>query len=630
MAKVTICLELPVASIYVGEEASFEEQYQQGFKKVLSFLYTHHRFPLSIPFSGEQLVYFQDRHPEALEILKELTNRHQIEVLGVGYYAPIFPLLFPVDRIGQIEKLNAELRSTIGKRPRGMMLFGSIWDSSLVTTFQSCDMEYVHIDSTLVPSTAKGFYPLITSEQGKSVKILPLYANLSPSLEEDGRHWFERVKHAMRRELRNEENSDFPLVLTIPLDPLSYGDFFQSPVCESINALLESARLDAEEELSFSLPQAYLRTAKRFIPAYIPAGMDWQIGQWARTAYKKCENKSRFPITIHDYLNTYRQSKRLYERMVYIRMRLGQSGGDKVRKKAAQEKLWEAQGGLHFLSPQDGLPAQAALRQKAYRALNEAEKLVRESSDFKESFTKFDYNGDGLCEYVCRMQTFHAVIQDYTGQIIELDLINGGPDYVANTDSKRTLFSEQLYERGHSEAGLSPIFFNERKFDARRQEIQLEGQGCFAAAKQALSLRKNYIVTTNGFVLQYILKNESQTRLDAVFEVEANFAQTVFDTEKQYEPELILNGGRKTLSDALPYSVDSGVSMLQILDRADKISFRFEPNEAAGFKADTLCFADGSHALSIRFFWTVSLEADRAMEKTINFAIVPIRKLHSL
>ena len=132
-------------------------------------------------------------------------------------------------------------------------------------------------------------------------------------------------------------------------------------------------------------------------------------------------------------------------------------------------------------------------------------------------------------------------------------------------------------------------------------------------------------MTTNGFVVQYILKNEGNATLNAVFAVETNFAQTVFNTVHQYETELVLDGGKKSLSD-MPYRVDGGVSMLQIIDKADKISFRLEPNEEAGFKADIIRFADDSYTLSLRFFWALSLEAGRAMEKTINFAIVPIRK----
>ena len=121
-----------------------------------------------------------------LQILRELTSRHQVEVLGGGYYSPIFPLLFPVDRSGQIEKMSALLRATVGKRPRGMTLFGSIWDPSLVTTFQSCGMEYVLLDSTLVPSSCKCCYPLITSEQGKTLKVLPLRSDFLPLSGERG------------------------------------------------------------------------------------------------------------------------------------------------------------------------------------------------------------------------------------------------------------------------------------------------------------------------------------------------------------------------------------------------------------------------------------------------------------
>ena len=98
-------------------------------------------------------------------------------------------------------------------------------------------------------------------------------------------------------------------------------------------------------------------------------------------------NSSSFTYTIHDYLTTYVQTRHLYERMMYISMLISAChGGDKMRKKAAQEKLWAAQAGDNFISCSTALPAIAAKIQRAYKLLNEAEKYVRESKNQKEIF----------------------------------------------------------------------------------------------------------------------------------------------------------------------------------------------------------------------------------------------------
>ena len=653
MSIVHVCLELDSGSGSSGGVPFYDECYQKVFKPFLTFLYSHPKFPLTVSFTGEQLSYYEEKYPEAIQILRELTSRHQVEVLGGGYYSPIFPLLFPVDRSGQIEKMSALLRATVGKRPRGMTLFGSIWDPSLVTTFQSCGMEYVLLDSTLVPSSCKCCYPLITSEQGKTLKVLPLRSDFLPLSGEKGEEWVARIQQAIRKECDSGENGFDPVaVISIPVE--RGQEFLRSECFKYIYTLVEDS---SQCQVRFDLPQLYLKAARRFTPAYVPAGMERNVSQWARTVYEKCENKSRFPVTIYDFLNTYRQNRRLYERMMYISMIIAQChGGDKQRKRFAQEKLWEAQCGFNYVTLPLGLPAIAGKRQSAYRLLNEAEKIVRDSYAFSESLTNFDYNGDGLNEYICQMEKFHAVISPLSGQVSELDIIGASANYAASlsriqqfdkvTDAySRGLFVEHLFEpqdiqnyfsQKPSGTGIfSQVLFTEKKFDCRRREIQMEGRGTFSSLHLPVTLRKNFIISSSGFSVQYILKNESPFPLKGVLVVEANFAQTQFDREiQQYSSELILKGSKKTVPADSSYTADSGVSLIQVVDNADRISFLFEPNEACGFSCADIPFRrldcenklrEVSRTFVVSLFWAVDLAADRAMEKTVNLSIMPVK-----
>src|SRR5574344_2286263 len=190
----SVCFERAADLEGSSDRSILEKNYQSVYKQIISFLYAHPKCKFSFSFSGWQLSYYKQNHPEAIKILGELTGRHQVEVLGGGYYTPVLPLLFPVDRSGQIEKLTSELRATIGKRPRGMELFESIWDPSLVTTMQTCGMEYVQLDSTLIPEAKNLFCPLISSEQGKTIKILPVYTDLQPDGAESADEWVSRIR----------------------------------------------------------------------------------------------------------------------------------------------------------------------------------------------------------------------------------------------------------------------------------------------------------------------------------------------------------------------------------------------------------------------------------------------------
>ena len=64
----------------------------------------HPDFKIALSFNGVQLDFFQRKYPEFIDILRQLIAKKQLEILGGGYYDPVFPLLLPVDRAGQIEK----------------------------------------------------------------------------------------------------------------------------------------------------------------------------------------------------------------------------------------------------------------------------------------------------------------------------------------------------------------------------------------------------------------------------------------------------------------------------------------------------------------------------------------------
>lgn len=645
MSKLNICIVLNSENVSTPQE--FEEGYHRLYKPLLSFLYSHPKFLLTLSFSGKQLSWLEMAHPEAIDILSDLTGRHQVEILGGAYYSPILPLLFPVDRSGQIEKLTAKLRSTVGKRPRGISLFGSFWDQSLVTTIQTCGMEYVLLDNTLFPAKLQQFLPLITSEQGKTLKLLPVYQETVPGEDVKLSEWIKLLQHR-KKFIENQ-------VITVRFSPDQFVAFLEHPIAQEIALLNKNEDLD----FSFTIPQLYFKTARNYIQAYIPAGMEWNIAQRAKKAYVKSENDTHFPLTIHDFLNTYQQNHRLYERMMYVSMLVSQCHGDKMRKLAARERLWEAQDGSNYVSLPMGLPAVASKRQRAYRLLNEAEKLIRESSAIKESVTSFDYNGDGLNEYVCQMEKYHAVITPTNGGLSELDVINSSGNYAASLsriiefDSiadnyKRGIFIEHLlsseelakYKNGDfsGECVFSNTDFVEKKFDNKRMEVQMEGKGDYSSLNQPVTLRKNYLISSAGFVVQYILKNESPLALRGHFVVESNFAQTCFEDCKtsgsQYSTEVLVEGNRIEPGETNRL-IPSGVSLVQVTDCADKTSFRFEPNEDCGFinyefgnkrpiDDDNIVLTSKTYVTTL--FWDVDLAAGMEMEKTVNFSIVPAKK----
>ncbi|MBQ9630766.1 MAG: hypothetical protein IJR49_04190, partial [Treponema sp.] len=136
-----------------------EGMYQNLYKKCARFLFANKDFPMFFSFTENQLQFFKKRHPEFIEVYQKLILRNQIEILGGGAHNPIFPLLFPLDRKGQIDELSTQIHQLFGKRPRGMSLYESCWDAALLPSIKSCGMDYLLLDSSLLQSKNISYIP---------------------------------------------------------------------------------------------------------------------------------------------------------------------------------------------------------------------------------------------------------------------------------------------------------------------------------------------------------------------------------------------------------------------------------------------------------------------------------------
>lgn len=669
MKKLNICFKISPENFDSLELISLEKNYQQYFKHIISFLYANPRFPLVLSFSGSQLEYYQKKHPEALKILSDLVSRRQIEILGGSYYLCIFPLLLSADRSSQIEKMSGEIRAKFGKRPRGISLFGDIWDPMLITNFQSCGFDYVILDKNLIPCENKNLNPIITNYLGKSIKVIPSYS-YNPNFNSDNIVDFIKNYTKISNSNISENNSIFTLNFSVE----EFYNFMQTKLANSIvnnlkqiddkssnskkiNQDFEIIDNFGKQEVSFEFLtcQNFLKKAFVFENVYIPSGLNPKISRWIKNPFQKSSENTKF-LTIYDYLNSYPQDKALFERMMYVSMFISQSkGGDKIRKISANEYLLKAQSGLSFINAASGLPSSSQKMQYSYKNLNEAERLIRDSSkSFKESLTSYDYNNDGLNEYICQMEKYHAIISLLGGQISEFEIIKSGSNgnYCANLSRlatfdnfsdfyKRGFFVEHFFEKSQFDSYIKNnlaetdfsqnILYTEKKFESKRKEIYLEGKTEFSSMKLPLTVRKNYIITSNGISVQFILKNESPIEMSVCFAVEFNFAQicSTKEFEELYKIELIQGSQRKSI-DKNDFCVKDDVSFVQVTSVADKVSFILEPNEDSGLYVSTLNFLrpqsetlnEVSKTLVNSLFWNITIPPRMEKEKTINLSII--------
>lgn len=592
----TICVHLNLNYLDFSDTTELDREYQNGFRKLLKVLYANPKFHIAISISGAVLEYYSKKFPEAIELLNELVARSQVEMIGGGFYAPIFSIILPADRSGQIEKNTAMLRALVGKRPRGISLFGDIWNSSLIQSFKACGFEYVLLDSSVMPK--KDGTPLIVTEYGKSIKLIPDDENFAPQAEENFQDWKQRISAA--------------------------GDF----VCiklgmEQIARMLEKkfllGLLSQQDSLANTTPSQFLKSCNSFKCTYVPSGM------------KKIVSDKKEYLNINEFILENQGLRSLYNRMLYVNMIISQSHGkDKMRKKASQEKLWESQGGIYFIK--NNGPSSSEYRQMAYRHLNEAERCLRENGQFVEAITSYDYDSDGFNEYVCQTENFNAVVSQKGGSVCGLNLLSNGANYAECDFLFDEYLSDAELDKASSKENLCKfrdILFSVKKFNAKRKEILLETETIFSQLKMPIAVQKKIVVSSTGFMVQYILKNNSPFQLKGFYGIAFNISQTEFSKkESQYALELIQDGTRSVVAkDKCNYK--NGVSLVQIIDQAGKIAILLEPNEEAGFFIDNKLSdkQKGDNDMQRAMLsWPVDLAAGRSMEKTVNFILMPLRK----
>ena len=664
----SIYVSFIVKSIPVCTENTdlLEKCFQTVYKPIIKYLYSHPSFPLSFAFTGAHIQYFKKRKNELITILREMVDRKQVEILGGAYNDALLPLLNSVDRNGQIDMLTAEIRQTFGKRPRGMTLFHDCWDSSLVNNIHTCGIEYVILSSTLLPESKRSFLPIFMSDLGKNVDIFPYYNDLIPDPEMLAEEFVYNIEKAVLKVEKKDTHIqlDADRIIAITLTPQQVAKLNETKWFELLGKYIND---NANSRVKLTTLNAYRTSGiKMKISSYIPVGISDDVARVIQQSGN--DSKNKFPSTIYDYMYAYPESQKLYNRMMYTSLLVNQYKPDKMRKKTAREKLWQAQNGMSILSTSSQPIKNSLYRQLAYKNLSEAEKMLRGDGAFNESVTCFDYDNDGIEEYVCRMDQYFAYITLAGGSVPELDVVKDCYNYSDNLkrrfefdgyddDYDRGFFIDHLFTEGQLElyvkgepAGdgvFSRIQYSQLKYSQKHHEVQLCARAVWKPTGQTVYLRKKYVINSTGMYVQYILRNESDKPLKAKFAVEANLCDISFLTDKKsgLSLETVDNGEVVSLNTEVSTQEMNrrgklnNVQLVRLSDKPNGISFVFEPNEKCsycfnpikfnrpGFNSEAIEPVNLTYASSL--FWDINIEPGLETEKSINFTIIPVKKIKS-
>lgn len=154
-----------------------EEAYQKSYLPFVSVLNRHPKIKVVLHYTGALYHFFEQRHPEFIEMLKALVAEGRAELLSGGLYEPVLAVLPDEDKIGQIRALSDYIHRTIGYEARGMWLAERVWEPHLPKPIAEAGISHVVVDDFhfkmvgLNDDELDGYF--LTEEQNKVVRIFP-------------------------------------------------------------------------------------------------------------------------------------------------------------------------------------------------------------------------------------------------------------------------------------------------------------------------------------------------------------------------------------------------------------------------------------------------------------------------
>jgi hypothetical protein len=231
----------------------------------------------------------------------------------------------------------------------------------------------------------------------------------------------------------------------------------------------------------------------------------------------------------------------LYAKMINVHTLIyNQLRGDKTRKRTALEDLWKAQDSNLFCPDSESSPGllNSHLRKTAYHFLIEAEKIIREKEKFTPSLSVFDFDLDGVGEYIFKDEKITFCVKSKGAGIFELDYLPCAWNYLNTTaprdgmlapiGGKRNAFVDWLAPAKTlpEDAGSGGIkggrFCGDEEFEVVETD-RVRRKAVFTLPPRSgipwgdVEITKTWQLKKNCIALEYALKNASAESLSFVF-----------------------------------------------------------------------------------------------------------------
>jgi hypothetical protein len=492
-AKIKLILGSHAHVPYGSSKAEFENVYMNLMRPFVTSLYKYPCIQAVLHYSGVLLHWVERSHPELFMLINDMIARKQAEIVGGGFYEPMLPIIPLQDKIGQIELLTTYIRKQFGKRPQGCWIPGYAWEQGLVSPLASCGMSFTFLGRRQFILAGGNDAPCICEDQGKIITVFPV----SQSLEEDltGRNIFAVLKDL--NSINNESGERIVSIFPAKLNTGSGGsaDWAWGIFFEELS--------NCENFVETATPGRLLKNLKGIQKLCIPDS----------TRDADSVPPRRFVIVNPE-------AGGIYSKMIFTNVLINQFRGDKSRKLSAHEELWKAQSSDLFCSTGQKLRSHL-IRNAAYASLLRAEQVTRDKGKFVPSLVPFDFNLDGVEEWLFQDAKINCYVQSVGGGIFELDYQPKSWNYL-DTCKGRLAFADRLLPKeapvetpDNQGAEKTRLCFNERyelvELDKVRRKLCLLLRQAMAGPFGSVEIEKSYQIKKDSIHVSYTISNKGES-----------------------------------------------------------------------------------------------------------------------
>jgi len=159
-----------------------EDAFERAYGPFLDLLEHFPAVKMSFHTSGPLLEWMKNARPDYLARLGELARAGRAEIVGGAYWEPILSVLPERDQREQIRRMQSEIETLFGVRPRGFWLAERIWEPQLPRVLTEEGVDYVMLDDSHFPGA--GFPPealhdyFLSEHEGRAVAVFPISRRL--------------------------------------------------------------------------------------------------------------------------------------------------------------------------------------------------------------------------------------------------------------------------------------------------------------------------------------------------------------------------------------------------------------------------------------------------------------------